>query len=87
MPDVVLADAFMPVIDGKQLCRLIKADDRTRHMKVVLMTALYRSATHKYESLHEFGADKYLHKPLKESDLASVLAELVEKLARAGAAA
>lgn len=85
-PEIVLADALMPVMDGRQLCRLIKADDRTRHIKVVIMTALYRAATHKYESLHEFGADKYLYKPLKENELATAIEELTSKIQATAAA-
>lgn len=79
-PDVVLADALMPSMDGRQLCRLIKADNRTAHIKVAIMTALYRSATHKYETLHEFGAEKYLHKPLREHELATAIEDLTSKI-------
>ncbi len=39
MPDVVVSDCQMPMLDGYQLCRLLKDDRATRHLPVVLLTA------------------------------------------------
>ena len=40
MPDIVLSDIMMPVIDGYQLCRMIKNTEETKKIPVVLLTIL-----------------------------------------------
>jgi CheY-like chemotaxis protein len=63
-PEMVLTDAFMPRLDGREMCRRIKANPRTAATKVVVMTSLYTASRYKYEAYKEFGADDYLVKPL-----------------------
>jgi CheY-like chemotaxis protein len=61
-PDIVLTDALMPKIDGRQLCRLIKAVDAS--IKVIIMSSLYKSSRYRVEALNTFRADEYLVKPI-----------------------
>lgn len=61
LPDLILCDVMMPVMDGFEVCRQIKGDDTTNHIPLVLLTA--KSAIpHMIEGL-ELGADDYLIKP------------------------
>lgn len=64
-PELILTDAFMPKLDGREMCRRIKADPRTSATKVVVMTSLYTASRYKYEAYKEFLADDYLPKPLE----------------------
>jgi CheY-like chemotaxis protein len=72
-PDVVLSDALMPRMDGREMCRRIKADPDTAGAKVVVMTALYTSVKHKSEAFRVYGVDDYLSKPLDPVSLEAIL--------------
>ncbi|HEY0139343.1 MAG TPA: response regulator [Thermoanaerobaculia bacterium] len=81
MPDVVLTDALMPKLDGRELCRRIKA--KHPRVKVVVMTSLYTSARYRDEAYRVFHADDYLAKPIDFQKLEQSL----ERLTTKGAAA
>lgn len=76
-PDIVISDALMPRMDGRDMCRTIKNDDETRHIKVVIMTGLYTAPHYKYEAFRRFGADEYLNKPIDPEKLRLLLDKLV----------
>jgi YesN/AraC family two-component response regulator len=78
-PDIVLTDALMPKIDGRQLCRLIKTSDAS--IKVVIMTALYKSSRYRTEAMNTFHADEYLAKPIDFAHLRQVLGNLSARVA------
>ncbi|HWA61051.1 MAG TPA: PleD family two-component system response regulator [Caulobacteraceae bacterium] len=63
-PDVVLLDVMMPGMDGFQVCRRLKDDAETRHIPVVLVTALDGRAD-RITGL-EAGADEFLTKPIDD---------------------
>lgn len=61
IPDLVVSDIMMPVMDGLELCRYIKTNETTNHIPVVLLTAK-ASTDNKIEGLAT-GADAYISKP------------------------
>jgi two-component system cell cycle response regulator len=63
-PDIVLLDVMMPGMDGFQVCRRLKDDPETRHIPVVLVTALDGRAD-RISGL-EAGADEFLTKPIDD---------------------
>jgi CheY-like chemotaxis protein len=78
-PDIVLADALMPKMDGRQLCKLIKLADAS--IKVIVMSSLYTSSRYRVEALHAFHADDYLAKPIDFAQLRRLLEKLSRKAA------
>lgn len=67
--DLVLLDVMMPDMDGYEVCRLLKADPKTRHLPIVLVTALDQPAD-RVTGL-EAGADDFLTKPVRDLQLFS----------------
>ena len=72
-PELVLTDALMPKLDGREMCRLLKTDPSTAGIKVVVMTSLYTSVKYQTEAYKAFMVDDYLAKPLDFSQLRTLL--------------
>ncbi len=68
-PDLILLDIMMPGIDGFETCRRLKANKKTAHIPVVMVTAL-TDATDRVRGL-ESGADDFLSKPVNDTALFS----------------
>lgn len=75
VPDLVLSDVMMPGLDGYGLCQQLKADARTSHIPVALLTARSDQPS-RLEGIAQ-GADAYLVKPFDERELRGVLQNLL----------
>lgn len=74
-PDIVLLDVMMPGMDGFEVCRRIKANPKTAHIPVVMVTALDQSID-RVTGL-EAGADDFLTKPVDDAALFARVRSLV----------
>ena len=66
-PDVMLVDIEMPRMDGFDLTRNVRSDERTRHIPIIMITSR-TAAKHRNYAL-ELGVNEYLGKPYREEDL------------------
>lgn len=75
VPDLIICDVMMPVMDGLECCRRIKAEVTTSHIPVLMLTAcsLDEQRVQGYDS----GADGYLSKPFNDAVLQARCASLI----------
>lgn len=66
-PDLILLDVMMPVMDGFTVCRILKSNDETRLIPIVIMTAL-DGIEDRIKGI-EAGADDFLTKPVNQREL------------------
>jgi CheY-like chemotaxis protein len=73
-PALVLLDLAMPNLDGVEACRRLRAEPRTRHARIVMLTAYSGEEQEARAALA--GADRYLTKPFSPLDLLRLVDEL-----------
>jgi signal transduction histidine kinase/ligand-binding sensor domain-containing protein/DNA-binding response OmpR family regulator len=76
-PDIIISDIMMPVMDGLELCRRIKQDNRTSHIPFILLTA--KSLTSQKVEGIRIGADIYMTKPFEIDLLEAHIDHLLER--------
>lgn len=77
-PRLVLTDALMPGMDGREMCRRIKEDPACAGTRVFVMTALYTGVKYEHEAYRTFKVDGYLAKPLPLDELCALLEKELE---------
>ncbi len=79
IPDIIISDVMMPKKNGFELCSLLKQDQQTSHIPVVLLTA--KADTESRISGLNRGADAYLAKPFDQEELMAVLKQILQQRA------
>ena len=74
VPDVVLSDIEMPRMDGFELARHIRNDERLKHTPIIMITS--RTADKHKNVARDLGVDHYLGKPYDEDELLRLIAEV-----------
>ena len=76
-PDVILLDIIMPEMDGFEVCRLLKLDERTLDIPVVFLTAMKEERETRIKAL-EVGGEAFLYKPIDEAELVAQIRAMVK---------
>jgi CheY-like chemotaxis protein len=76
VPDVIVTDVDMPVMDGLDLCRQLRAEAATRHVVVVVVTG---DAPNQIQTAYAAGCDAVLGKPCSRTVLLATIRVLLER--------
>ncbi|UCG26233.1 MAG: response regulator [Chloroflexota bacterium] len=76
MPDVMLLDIMMPGIDGFEVCEILRADDETADLPIIMLSA--RADAQSVNRGLTLGATKYLTKPVRPDNLTRHVREVLQ---------
>jgi len=75
-PDLIILDVMMPIINGFNICRLLKSQSGQRQIPIILLTS--RASDEDRRIGLEVGADAYLAKPLNTEEFLGKVRELLK---------
>jgi len=76
-PDLILLDVMMPKMNGYQVSRLLKFDQRFKHIPIIMLTA--RTQAIDMKTGKETGADAYITKPFESENLIAEIKKFLKE--------
>jgi len=67
-PVLIILDVMLPGINGFEVCKLLKENEQTKKISIIILTGISTLVEHKQKAL-QLGADDYITKPFDMSDL------------------
>lgn len=81
-PDLILLDLMLPRMDGYKVCRLLKFDERYKHIPIIIMSA--RGQEEDIALGRETGAERYIVKPPENNELLNAIVTLLQSRVPSG---
>lgn len=78
VPDLVLTDVRMPKMTGYEVCEILKNDEQTQHIPIVILSA--KGQDEEVDRGKEVGADDYILKPFETDKLIERVAEILSRM-------
>jgi PAS domain S-box-containing protein len=75
-PDTILLDIVMPEIDGYEVCKILKADEKTKSIPIILISAFQKDTESRIKGLKS-GADVFLTKPINPAELSAQVSSML----------
>ena len=72
-PDLILLDIMMEGMEGTEVCRLLKSNEKTAHIPVIAATVIQKIHQVRYEEIMDSGVDDYVEKPFEFAVLKEVI--------------
>lgn len=69
LPQLIVLDAMLPGVHGFEICYRVKHSEATKHIPVIMISAIYRGAKYAEDVKRMYGADGYLEKPFRLDQL------------------
>jgi two-component system phosphate regulon response regulator PhoB len=82
LPDLIVLDVLLPAVDGLEVCRRLKADSRTQHIPVIMLTA--KGEESDMVAGLELGADDYVTKPFSPRVLLARVKSILRRKGKEG---
>jgi DNA-binding response OmpR family regulator len=81
LPDLILLDVVMPAKSGWEVCKILKSQDRTKHIPIIILTVLSLTLGDENSRRYagEAGADGYVPKPFTANELLSEVKKYIEQ--------
>ena len=76
-PDLIILDLMMPKVDGYKVCRMLKFDEKYKHIPIILFSARAQETDMKLGQ--EVGADAYVTKPFEPDILLNKISQLLKR--------
>lgn len=75
--DVIITDMSMPKMDGLEMIKVLKKDERTKFIPIICISATYQDIEMKIKALMEAGAEEYFYAPQSAEELAIKVAVMI----------
>lgn len=76
-PDLIVLDIMLPKMDGFKVCRILKFDDKYKHIPIIMLTARIQEVDK--ETGFKTGADAYMTKPFDPEELIKKINQTLEQ--------
>ncbi len=74
IPDLIILDVYLPVINGDDVAKILKRDNELKHIPIILISATAKTLE---ERAMESGADAYLSKPFEPEELIGIVKKIL----------